>query len=74
MSLSALALSHLRRRPGRAAILLLGLTVGVAMVTGSLAMAWTMEKEIGEELRASGIRAIISPARQEWSFTYAGCR
>lgn len=72
MTLTELALCHLKRRPGRAVILLLGLGVSVATVVGLLAITLTMEKQLGEELRSSGVRVVISPARQEWNFTYAG--
>lgn len=72
MRLSTLALAHIARRPGKAVVLLLGLGVGVATVVGVLAVAWTMERAVNEQLRASGLRAVISPANREWTFTYAG--
>ncbi|HHY94655.1 MAG TPA: FtsX-like permease family protein [Firmicutes bacterium] len=69
---ASVALYHLRRRPAKALVLLLGLAVGAGTVVGTLAIAWTMQREVREELRSTGIRVLISPVRQEWDFTYAG--
>ncbi|MEW5934262.1 MAG: hypothetical protein AB1816_11845, partial [Bacillota bacterium] len=72
MTRTSLALCHLRRRPGRALLLLLGLAAAVATVVGLLAITGTMESALGEELRAGAARVVITPPRQEWDFTYAG--
>ncbi|MEW6398276.1 MAG: ABC transporter permease [Bacillota bacterium] len=72
MTRTALALCHLRRRPGLSLLLLLGLAAGVATVVGLLAITRTMEGELGEELHAGALRVVISAPRQEWDFTYAG--
>ncbi len=72
MTRTGIALCHLRRRPGHALLLLLGLAAAVAAVVGLLAITGTMESALGEELRASAVRVVITPPRQEWDFTYAG--
>lgn len=69
---ASLALAHLRRSPAKAALLALGLAIGVATVATLLSITWTMERVLGDTLRSSGVTARITPARQEWSFSYAG--
>lgn len=67
-----LALAHVRRRPVKAILLVLGLAVGAATVATLLAVSWTMERVLGDALRSTGVTARITPERQQWAFSYAG--
>lgn len=72
MKPAALAFAHLRRRPAKAALLVAGLAIGAATVSTLLAVSWTMERVLGDELRSTGVTARITPQRQQWAFSYAG--
>lgn len=69
---AAVALAHLRRRPGKALIVLAGLAVAAAIVVSLLDMALTMGEELSRELEGRGARVLISPVKQDWTLSYSG--
>ncbi len=64
MSLSALALRHLRRTLPRTLIMVLGLALGAAAVAALLVVASAMEDSLAAALRAGGVTARVTPAEE----------
>lgn len=69
-----IALAHIARRPGRAALVLCGLAAATAVVAGLVTLAWTMDATLTREMAQRGVTALVRPEREEWSLSFAGLR
>jgi putative ABC transport system permease protein len=72
MRLVDVVLSNLRRRKGRKALLMLGLTVGVATVVTLMAITDTMRTDISNKLDEYGANILIIPQADGLSLSYGG--
>ena len=72
MRLVDVVLTNLRRRKARKALLVVGLTVGVASVVTLMAITETMEKDVAVKLDEYGANILIVPQADGLSLSYGG--
>ena len=72
MRLIDVALNNLARRKGRMALLVLGLTVGVATVVALVAITETMQADVAVKLDEYGANILIVPKANDLSLSYGG--
>lgn len=72
MQLRDVALSNLRRRKGRMALLVLGLMIGVATVVALTAITATLRADVANKLDQYGANIVIVPKANDLSLSYGG--
>ena len=72
MRLFDVALNNLRRRKGRMALLVLGLTIGVATAVALTAITDTMRSDVANKLDQYGANILIVPKANDLSLSYGG--
>jgi putative ABC transport system permease protein len=72
MRLFDVSLNNLRRRKGRMALLVLGLTIGVATVVALTAITSTLRADIANKLDQYGANILIVPKANDLSLSYGG--
>ena len=72
MRLTGIAFGHLRRGKGRAALVIAGLTLGVATVVGLANIAKTLERHMGDELDRYGANIVVTPQTDGLEVSYGG--
>lgn len=72
MRLIDVALNNLARRKGRMALLVLGLTIGVATVVALVAITETMQADVAIKLDEYGANILIVPEANDLSLSYGG--
>ena len=72
MRLFDVSLNNLRRRKGRMALLVLGLTIGVATVVALTAITTTLRADIANKLDQYGANILIVPKANDLSLSYGG--
>ncbi len=66
------ALRNLRRRKGRAALLVLGLALGTGTVVALMAITATMQHDIGLKLDQYGANVLVVPRSSNLALSYGG--
>jgi len=72
MRLIDVALNNLARRKGRMALLVLGLTIGVATVVTLVAITETMQADVAVKLDEYGANILIVPKADDLTLSYGG--
>lgn len=72
MGLLDIAWNNLRRRRGKAFLLVLGLTIGVTTVVALQAIAQTMREDIGIKLDEFGANILVVPHSNSLALSYGG--
>ncbi len=72
MRLLDISLRNLRRRIGRKALLVAGLTVGAATVVALVAITTTMQNDVATKLDEYGANILIVPKADDLSLSYGG--
>jgi putative ABC transport system permease protein len=72
MSLIDVVFHNLRRRKGRKALLMLGMTIGAATVVALSAIMQTMNADVATKLDEYGANILIVPQAQGLSLSYGG--
>jgi putative ABC transport system permease protein len=72
MRLLDVVLSNLRRRKGRMALLVLGLTIGVATVVALTAITATLRADVADKLDQYGANIVIVPKANGLALSYGG--
>ncbi|MDP2859354.1 MAG: ABC transporter permease [Bacillota bacterium] len=72
MSLSDIAWQNLRRRKGRAAIIVASLVLGVATVVALVLTTQAMQLDLGNKLDEYGANLVISPGTRQMALSYGG--
>jgi putative ABC transport system permease protein len=72
MRLIDVAFNNLARRKGRMALLVLGLTIGVATVVTLVAITETMQADVAVKLDEYGANILIVPKANDLSLSYGG--
>ena len=72
MRLIDVALNNLARRKGRMALLVLGLTIGVATVVTLVAITETMQSDVAVKLDEYGANILIVPKADDLTLSYGG--
>jgi len=66
------ALTNLRRRKGRMALLVLGLALGAGTVVGLMAITATLKHDIGTKLDQFGANILVVPRSSNLTLSYGG--
>jgi putative ABC transport system permease protein len=72
MKLVNISFGNLRRRIGKTALLVSGLTIGVAMVVAMMGITFQMQEDLEKKLDEYGANIIISPRTENLSLSYGG--
>ncbi|MGD9018406.1 MAG: ABC transporter permease [Desulfobacterales bacterium] len=72
MTLSEIAVRNLIRRKGKAALILIGLVIGVATVVSVVTFADTVTGDINDKLEKYGANILIVPKTENLSLSYGG--
>ena len=72
MDLRTIALGNMRRRKGKAVLVLLGLTVAVAAFVLVLSLVFSLRATMDDKLSKFGSNLVVTPASSELSLTYGG--
>jgi len=72
MRLTDIAWNNVRRRLGKAALVVLGLTIGVATAVALLAITETMQSDVAAKLDQYGANIIVVPKAQALTLSYGG--
>jgi putative ABC transport system permease protein len=72
MKLAHISLGNLKRRKGKALLLVAGLTIGVAMVVAMTGITLQMQEDIEKKLDEYGANIIITPRSENLSLSYGG--
>lgn len=72
MRLSNISIGNLKRRKGKAAVLVAGLSIGVAMVVALLGITTHMQADVEKKLDEYGANIIIAPKTETLSLSYGG--
>jgi putative ABC transport system permease protein len=72
MKLHSIALGNMRRRAGKTALLVAGLTVGVAMVVALTGITSRMQHDVERKLDEFGANIIIAPRTDQLTLSYGG--
>ncbi|MEW5723881.1 MAG: ABC transporter permease [Thermodesulfobacteriota bacterium] len=72
MNLWDIALSSLKRRKAKTALVLTGLTVGVGAMVGMIALSSALTEEINHKMEKYGANIIITPRSERLSLSYEG--
>ena len=72
MRISSIAWANLKRRKGKAAFLIVGISIGIATVVALLTMSRAIKEEIGTQLDQYGANIIVVPQSNSLSLDYGG--
>jgi len=72
MRLTTIALGHLRRGKARAALVVAGLTLGVATAVALANVTGALERHLGEELDRYGANIVVAPRTDDLDVSYGG--
>lgn len=72
MRLTHIALGHLRRGKTRAALVVAGLTLGVATAVALAGVTTSLERHLGEELDRYGANILVAPRTEGLEVSYGG--
>ncbi len=72
MRLSTISLNNLRRRRGKAALLVLGLAVGVATVVSMLAITTALRADTERKIDQFGANILVVPRSDDLALSYGG--
>jgi len=72
MRLSTIALNNLRRRRGKAVLLVLGLAVGVATVVSMLAITQALKADTERKIDQFGANILVVPRSDDLALSYGG--
>jgi putative ABC transport system permease protein len=72
MKLAHISLGNLKRRKGKALLLVAGLTIGVAMVVAMTGITLQMQEDIEKKLDEYGANIIVTPRSENLSLSYGG--
>jgi putative ABC transport system permease protein len=72
MKLAHISLGNLKRRKGKALLLVAGLTIGVAMVVAMTGITFQMQEDIEKKLDEYGANIIVTPHSENLSLSYGG--
>lgn len=72
MRISSIAWANLKRRKGKAAFLIIGISIGIATVVALLTLSRVIKDEIGTQLDQYGANIIVVPQSDSLSLDYGG--
>lgn len=72
MRISSIAWANLKRRKGKAAFLIIGISIGIATVVALLTLSHVIKDEIGTQLDQYGANIIVVPQSNSLSLDYGG--
>ncbi|HWW77120.1 MAG TPA: hypothetical protein VNZ44_17085, partial [Pyrinomonadaceae bacterium] len=72
MRVSTIAWANLRRRKGKAAFLVAGITIGIATAVALLTLSRMIRDEIGAQLDQYGANIVVVPRSDQLSLDYGG--
>jgi putative ABC transport system permease protein len=72
MRISTIAWANLRRRKGRAALLVAGIAIGIATAVALLTLSRSISEEIGLQLDQFGANIVIVPKSDQLALDYGG--
>lgn len=72
MRLTDIAWSNVRRRLGKVALIVMGLSIGVATAVALLAITETMQNDVAAKLDQYGANIIVVPKAQALTLSYGG--
>jgi putative ABC transport system permease protein len=72
MKLAHISLGNLKRRKGKALLLVAGLTIGVAMVVAMTGITLQMQGDIEKKLDEYGANIVVTPRSENLSLSYGG--
>lgn len=72
MRLLTISIGNLRRRKGRAALLMAGLTLGVALVVALMGITTAMKSDMERKLDEYGANIIVTPLSESVALSYGG--
>jgi putative ABC transport system permease protein len=72
MRLTTIALANLKRRKGKAVLLMLGMAIGIGTVVALWSLSASIKEEIGIQLDKFGANIVVVPRSNSLSLDYAG--
>ncbi|HEX8286298.1 MAG TPA: FtsX-like permease family protein [Pyrinomonadaceae bacterium] len=72
MRISTIAWANLRRRKGRAALLVAGIAIGIATAVALLSLSRSIGDEIGRQLDQYGANIVVVPKSDQLALDYGG--
>lgn len=72
MKLIDISKGNIRRRPGRATAVVIGLMIAVMAMTALFSMTTGLAKTVAQEMEAAGTKVLILPNAEKVSFSYGG--
>ena len=72
MRISTIAWANLRRRKGKAAFLVVGITIGIATAVALLTLSRMIREEIGLQLDQYGANIVVVPKSNQLALDYGG--
>ena len=72
MRLTGIAIGHLRRGKARAALVAVGLAIGVSTVVALSGVTRALEKRLGEEIDRYGANIVVAPRTDGLEVAYGG--
>src|ERR671921_359352 len=72
MRISTIAWANLRRRKGRAALLVAGVAIGIATAVALLTLSRSISEEIGLQLDQYGANIVVVPKSDQLALDYGG--
>lgn len=72
MRISSIAWANLKRRKGKVAFLIIGISIGIATVVALLTLSRVIKDEIGAQLDQYGANIIVVPQSNSLSLDYGG--
>jgi putative ABC transport system permease protein len=72
MRISSIAWANLKRRKGKAAFLIIGISIGIATAVALLTLSRVIKDEIGTQLDQYGANIIVVPESNSLSLDYGG--
>jgi putative ABC transport system permease protein len=72
MRISSIAWANLKRRKGKAAFLIIGISIGIATAVALLTLSRVIKDEIGSQLDQYGANIIVVPQSNSLSLDYGG--
>src|SRR5919205_944348 len=72
MRISTIAWANLRRRKGRAALLVAGVAIGIATAVALLTLSRSISEEIGLQLDQYGANIVVVPKSEQLALDYGG--
>ena len=72
MRISTIAFANLKRRKGKAALLTIGIAIGIGTAVALLSLSSSIKEEIGSQLDRFGANIIVVPQSNSLSLDYGG--